>query len=329
MNYAWVSLGCMLAVVASAGPATAADAEAAAHSETEASLPFLGGFLRETRIVYPLGFDAWSARDEHRYDDPRHGVSVRYVRGDQPDRWVDVYFYPVGVLSDDEVARVANNEWRGLQKMWIHDRGADGADMSGLRRYTFEPVPAGAEQVEAKPRKAFSVDLTYEREGDRRNSAMVVLYQQMYVLKTRYSVKHEGLSRHEVRKELESFTAELAKRVSISSTGGCWMPLPIEPLLPGQAIPEGSLLSMQTGAETTEYVYADRVLSRDPSSQGAQAAVLLGMAVLERVYPGCDGSEPYNPVVPADMREIRIEYRAPGEAAAPSGGPAVGGIVTG
>lgn len=72
MSCLWAGLGCLLVVVAGAESAAAAEGEATASSQARASLPFLGGFLRETRILYPLGFDAWSARDEHRFDDPLH-----------------------------------------------------------------------------------------------------------------------------------------------------------------------------------------------------------------------------------------------------------------
>lgn len=303
----------------------------AGAATAEAPPPFLGGFLRETRILYPLKLGQWTAVDEHRYDDPNAGVSVRYLHGDDSDRWADVYFYPVGVLTDDEVRQVAESERNGLKQVWMQGPDAKDDDISGLRRYSFEPKAApdaeGGEKPE--PRTAYAVDFTFESKGDRRNSAMVVLFQDMYMLKTRYSVKHQAASRKALLDELEGFTAELANTVSISSTGGCWRPLSIEPLVAGQPIPDGTLMSMETNGTPTEYVYPDRVLARDPSSISAKAAAMMGMAMADRLYPGCVGPDPVNPVVPEGMREIRIEYRVPTDGASPSSGVGPARIGTG
>lgn len=297
-----------------------ADAEVA---EVEAPSPFLGGFLRETRIVYPLKLGIWSAVKEHRYDDPTDGVSVRYQHGDDTDRWADVYFYPVGVLSDEQVKQVAEGERRGLEKVWLQGPDANDDDISALTSYTFGPRRHAKEKNEEKPglRTAYAVDLTYESKGDRRNSAMVVVYQQLYTLKTRYSVRHQAAARRALMEELEAFTTELAQDVSISSTGGCWSPLPIEPLVEGQPAPEGYIMNMDTDGVPTEYVYEDRVLAKDPGSDTASTAALLGMAMTDRIYPGCDGAEPVNPTVPEGMREIRIEYRQPAKSISPPSGP--------
>lgn len=300
-------------------------------AKAEAAMPFLGGFLRETRILYPLKLGQWSAVGERRYDDPKDGVSVRYRHGEDSDRWADVYFYPVGVLSDDEIRQVAEAEREGLRKIWLQGPDAKDGAISELRRYTFDSKAAPVEGDGKKPGPptAYSVDLTYETKGDRRNSAMVVLFQDMYMLKTRYSVKHQAAARPALSEELEGFTAELANAVSISSTGGCWRPLPIEPLIADQPIPEGYLMSIETDGTPTEYVYPDRVIARDPSSIGAEAAAMLGMSMLERMYPGCVGADPENPVVPDGMREIRIEYRSPIHDVAPSSGPAPAVTATG
>lgn len=306
---------------ATATPGSPSNAETA---KAEAPMPFLGGFLRETRILYPLKFGQWSAVEEHRYDDPKDGVSVRYQHGSDTDRWADVYFYPVGVLSEDEVRQVAEGERRGLQQVWLQGPDAKDDDISELRRYTFKPKAVPDEKADKKPepRTAYAVDLTYDSKGDLRNSAMVVLFQQMYMLKTRYSVKHQAAPRQALLKELEQFTNDLAREVSIASTGGCWSPLPIEPLVEGQTPPDGEIMSMQTDGVPTEYVYPDRVLAKDPSSISAKAAAMLGMAMLDRLYPGCAGPDPENPVVPEGMREIRIEYRLPTDDVTPSLGPA-------
>ena len=89
------------------------------------------------------------------------------------------------------------------------------------------------------------------------------------------------------------------------------MRLPIEQLAAGLAAADGSVLSMKTNGQATEFVYPDRVLARDPGSIGAKVAMALGMSMQGRIFAGCDGSDPLNPDVPDGMREIRIEYRAP------------------
>ena len=86
---------CGLATLFASAPA------AAAAADTQAERPFLGGFLQESRILYPLTIGPWVARDEHLYEQAEAGASVRYQHGDLRDRWIDVYFYPAGVVPDE------------------------------------------------------------------------------------------------------------------------------------------------------------------------------------------------------------------------------------
>ena len=305
----------LLFMFAALCPAVAAEPEAQPAATQQKEMPFLGGFLRETRIVYPLTLGEWKAVGEHRYEEQAAGVSVRYAHGDDSDRWIDMYFYPVGVLSDEQVAMLAGQERHALQQAWMQGPDAKEDDLSELHTLSLPPRDTSDK---AKRVAAYSVDLTYTHEGSRRNSAMVVLLDRLYMVKARFSIKDTALSRRKARKMLEEFTAELAPKLTFSSIGGCWMPLPIEPLVADQPVPEGSLLPMQTDGQPTEYVYPDRVLARDPESISAKTAVMLGMAMQHRMFPGCDGSDTLNPEVPKGMREIRIEYRAPDESPAPA-----------
>lgn len=323
-------LACLLALssstAAAADPAPDAGAEAEA---TEPGVPFLGGFLRETRIVYPLRLGPWTARDEHRYDTPEAGVSVRYADDAHDDRWIDVYFYPVGVLTADQVATVAEQEREALLQSWFRDREA-GDDIGALHAFELAPAPdpvaramAGVpvpEAVEDKrePRKAYSVDLVFESDGIRRSSAMVVLFDRLYMVKSRFSVKQEAVSREEVRRQLQRFTTDLVAGLAISSSGACWQPLRIEPLDPAAEAPDGALFTIDTDGQPSERVYPDRVLARDPGSDTARLAMILGMSMQQRLYGGCDGAEPSNPEVTEGRREIRIEYPAPDGKASPA-----------
>jgi hypothetical protein len=54
--------------------------------------PFLGGFLKETRVLYPLRIGDWEAQGEHLYEQQELGASVRYVHQGDKDRWIDLYF---------------------------------------------------------------------------------------------------------------------------------------------------------------------------------------------------------------------------------------------
>ena len=96
------------------------------------------------------------------------------------------------------------------------------------------------------------------------------------------------------------------------------MPLPIERLEPNQPDPKDPMATM--GAPTpVHFVLKDRVVSRDPGSVEARFMMTIGMSLHHRLFPGCNGSEPENPVVPEGMREIRLEYPTPGSEGARPG----------
>lgn len=312
-----VSMACLLAALVTAPPATLAEVAPSTQLE-QPRMRFLGGFLRETRIVYPLVLGKWEAQGEKRHEPIEAGVSVRFAAKEATvGEWIDIYFYPVGLLSADEVATLASQEREALKQRWIQGPAADGGELSSLHVFHFS-LP-GADR-EAEPVTGYSVDLTYEGEGSRRNSAMVLAFERLYMIKARYSTKDLKSSRSEVRKIAESFVTDLLPKLSITSTGGCWQPLPIGLLAAGAIVPKGALFSQDTNGKATEHVYADRVLASDPQSTSANAAMIFGMAMQGRLYQGCDGSEPMNPDVPERMREIRIDYRPPGNNP-PSAGP--------
>lgn len=296
-----VSLGLLLAVPALAQAGSESDPSDAA---SEPSVPFLGGFLKGTRILYPMVAGKWKAGGENRYDSQEAGVSVRF-KEDTSNRWVDLYIFPVGVLTEEQLKSAVDAERNAL--ISIRLPGPDGEkNISTMRRY--EITRGTGEDADRLP--AFSLDLAYDIEGGPRSSAMVLVYDRLYLLKARYDIEQDG-KRAEARRELEAFVATVVPQLEISSFGTCWSPLPIAPLIASQPVPEGSILSMQTDGVTTEYVFPDRVLAQDPGSISAQSAALLGMAMQDRMYAGCDGSEPSELAVAEGMREIRIEYHPP------------------
>jgi hypothetical protein len=307
-------------------------------------VPFLGGFIQETRIVYPLSVDGWSANGEKRYDDPEHGVSVRYVRDGVDDRWIDVFFYPVGVVTPAEVAKIVQHERDSLAGTWAREPNLP-PELSPLRTFDFpralapeardagspvvpanavhpaRPVANGGDDAAMAGEEtgtAHSMDLVFGPAGKRRNSAMVMAASRMYMVKTRFSVLGDAMEREAVRAYLERFTTDLVRSTGIDSTGACWQPLPVSALPPGQPPPEGAVLTLSQDGVATTFVYADRVLARDPTSPAAQVAITLGMVRAGRSYDGCVDSRPRNPSVPEGSREIRIEYRVPGGDAPPA-----------
>lgn len=276
-------------------------------------VPFLGGFLRETRILYPLRVGEWEAKGEKRYDDFAAGVSVRYATASDERNWVDVFVYPVGAVNAGQVLNMAERERQGLIDTWLKDARSRDEDISPLRTFS---LPTNADDSDSPgPRAiAHSIDLTFESKDERRDSAMVVLFHQLYLVKTRYSVRGGPPRREAVRESLEQFTAQLLPQLTIATTGACWQPLPVEQLADGMTAPDGHLLTVEQDGATVVHVYRDRVLARDPQGPAADIAVRKGMQLLGRLHPGCDGFDPVNPDVEEGMREIRIEYPPPAEA---------------
>ncbi|MBA2237510.1 MAG: hypothetical protein H0W24_02235 [Lysobacter sp.] len=313
----WIAMAGALALSLAASPVVLA-AAAAETEQAEAAEPFLGGFLRETRIVYPLAVGARRAMGENRFDSPRDGVSVRYAESEDAE-WIDVYIYPVGVLSPEDVRAAVESERQALEQHWLQGPGAKPGDISELRALRLSSKDGGGKETTP----AWSLDFTLEVGGIRRNSAMVVAFDNLYLVKARYSTVDPRVSRRQIRRGAEAFVKALLPQLTISSTGRCWQPLPIETLADGPAVPDGSMLSLSAQGETTVYVFPDRVLATERAGAGTMAAMLAGMAMLGRLHSGCDGAESLNPEVPEGMREIRIDYRGPAGNAPPVRSPSV------
>ncbi len=107
--------------------------------------PFLGGYLRESHVVYPLGIGAWKMVGERRYDEPEAGASVRYQREGDTSGWIDVFFDPVGAICPEQVAQVAASERAGLLESW--------KPMTPLSTFTM-PLAKGMVSASQLPRPA-------------------------------------------------------------------------------------------------------------------------------------------------------------------------------
>lgn len=217
-------------------------------------------------------------------------------------------FYPAGVLSDKEFALAAEGERDSLRQARLQSGDPD-PDLGPLRRFDIR-YPRADDQ---DPVKGYSLDMS-ARCGDAGYvSAMTFSLDRLYFVKARFSVAKRRTSRRDARREVEAFMAGMVPMLTITSTGDCWMPLPIEALAAGDPAPEGPTSISVAPGPATGFLLGDRVLARDPESVGARLLMLLGMAQTGRLLQGCDGAESANPDVDEGMREIRIEYRAPAE----------------
>lgn len=296
-------LGILLGGAVSAAAETTHPEQA---TEARAKTPFLGGFLKETRVVYPLRHDGWQAQGEHLYDAQEWGASVRYVDAKHPDRWLDIYFYPAGVLTPEELEQSMRNEREEL--LAAAQPGASYRDMELGPTQRFDYRSWRADGKKGEKSTAYSVDLQMVLNGQLLHSAMTLQLDRLYFIKGRMSAPEGDVSRTALRRQLEKFVAGLTGELSITSTGACWMPMPIEPLPASN--PPDALLTLSGEGVQKAVVTREKVFAADPASVEAQAAVALGMSMTGRLIAGCEPVEQINRPVEDGMRELRLEYRA-------------------
>lgn len=193
------------------------------------SPPFLGGFLRESHVVYPLKVPTgWVMQSEHRYDELQSGVSVRFQREGDASGWMDVYFYPIGAINQQDLDTLAKAEREQLITAW-RDVSA-GEPLTALDTFSVPlksamSVPAGR-QPRPEAITAYTADFTYTHRdnGKRYHSVLVFMVDRLYAIKLRYSADADTLSRKQVRQEAGRFARSLLPQVDITSTGRCGSP---------------------------------------------------------------------------------------------------------
>ena len=301
-----------------AGPPCAAQATAASADEVPApaapqqqgkkSRPFLGGFLRETRVIYPLRIGDWEAVDEHLYEDQSLGASVRYRNRKHDQRWLDLYFYPAGVLDEGDLDRAIQN-----QRDALGQAGYGQLELGSTRtfRYESQPREADGKRSERQMGTGHSLDATMVYEGVRRNSALTLQYEQMYFIKGRLSAREDDASRRGLRNSLEEFVTALAPQLEVRSSGECWQPLPIAPMPAGGVPPDEVIMSIDDGAGGKSVLTRTGVWADHPDSDPAKLAMMLGMVRMDRLFDGCVATEDLNAPVPEGKRELRLEFHAP------------------
>ncbi|HBK46069.1 MAG TPA: hypothetical protein DDZ67_06455, partial [Xanthomonadaceae bacterium] len=172
-------------------------------------------------MVYPLALGEWEAVGEHRYDEARWGVSVRYQQRADPERWLDVYFYPAGVLGPDALRAAAQAEVDGIASLGGRADGYAGVDAGRLRAFKL----AQGEDQPALP--AWMATIGIEKNGQRYRSVFALLVDDMYFVKLRYTQPEQDGVRRRIADEARALLQQLVARLRIRSSGGCWDPPPI------------------------------------------------------------------------------------------------------
>ena len=299
----WRACGIAMAVACSmAIPFASAQAPAA---ETQAERPFLGGFLQDSRILYPLKIGEWIARDEHMYERAELGASVRYQHGDTRDRWIDVYFYPAGIVPDESVRAMAQETVDGIRAL----PGNSGLPAGGLETSRIE----FGDDKDRRHATVYSSGFVLARDGKRYASAMTLLAKDLYYIKGRYSGDAAVHTPEALHAELKDFTARLVRESRLYSTGECWMPPPIVQVDAPDPNAAGALLNTSVEGKALAVGFADRVEAVDVLSSPAILTRFMVHVASGRWVDGCNPPEDMTPTVPDGMRELRFEYRAPPE----------------
>lgn len=299
--------------------ASAADETPVAQAAEALTLPFLGGFITESRVLYPLQLGGWQAQGEHRYDDPAYGVSVRYRDEKRPQRWLDVYFWPAGKLPPDALRAAIDGTAREL------------AGMAGRQDY-YDRIRVGAPEALELQRDdgantegkatvpAWLLPLQSTKQGQESLSQLGLFVRDMYFVKLRYTAPEADASAAALREESVALLQALQRQVEIVNTGACWGLLPVVAKAVPDAQAAGALMNSAVEGRVTAVAFADRVEARDPADESARLLQVMASLQTGRLAdPSCVAPERINPQVEEGRREIRMEYRVP--TAAPEAGP--------
>lgn len=272
---------------------------------------FLGGYLRQSRIVYPLRVGDWEALGEQRYDTAALGASVHYRNPRMPDARLDLYIYPAGVLLEGDFAQVAA---RTAQEMEAVARQRDPARFeAGITREFALQDPVARLLGEHTPRPRSHV-MQMGVDGAVLQSAMAIASRDMYLLKVRLSLAAEALERERVRAGAEQFLREAFAQLSIVNTGACFRPLQVVPL-PADGTHAETILASTDEGTPREIRVGDERLYLAPEllsdAQALPAATAFGQSLHDALRGQCVAAEEMDIPVPDGMREIRMEYPVP------------------
>jgi hypothetical protein len=226
-----------------AGLMACAAASTSIAAATDVARPFLGGYLQESRALYPLQVDAWQARGEHRYEQAEAGASVRYQHGDRKDLWIDLYIYPAGVQLEPRFADIFRHEV-GQVEGARHQRG-DRIDTGETRVFDAPGEFDGLlGELSPKPR---STSFVFENGGKRYHSLLALGTRDLYLVKLRFSAEAEVMSLPEIRRQGETFLADFLASLRLFNSGDCARTLQVSAIPEGAPRPDSLLASANDG----------------------------------------------------------------------------------
>lgn len=279
------------------------------------AIEYLGGYLQQSRVLYPLRVDGWEALGEHRFERAEMGVSVRYMNAALGGRWMDLYFYPGAPFVDQAFSRAVDQTVAEIEGV-IRQRDGT-AFVPGVVRTFPIPDPAAAYLGEhAVKSRSYAFDTAME--GAPHRSAMAMSVRNMYFVKVRYSVPGHAQTTEQARAEAEAFLAAFMAAVRINNTGACFHPLKAA-AMPEERDESRLLASADNGTAreirvTDDQVYMTRELLAEP--EAAARALAHGQAIRDALRGHCVAPEDMDTAVPDGMREIRFEYGTPGSGGA-------------
>ena len=283
-------------------------------AEADAPPPLLGHYIIDTRALYPLRVGDWEAAGEKRYEPQELGVSVRYQDTRRPDRWMDLYLYPAGVMFDPVFEQVFQQGVDEIVQI-ARDRQAGEVHVGQTRVFATMPA-AGAGLLGELAVKARSFALDMPMHDARYRSALAMTVRDLYFIKVRYSVQADRAADEGVQAEAETLLSGFVASVRVLNTGHCRQVLQVRAIPQGQARPGAVLASTNDGREDEMWITDDTVYLRgEVIAQQAQAARLRdeAQAIRDVLRGHCVAPDAMEMAVPDGMREIRFEYRLPPE----------------
>ena len=287
---------------------------AAPAQADEPERPLLGDYITDTRALYPLRVGDWESMGEKRFEQPELGVAVRYQNTGKPDRWMDLYLYPAGVMFDPVFERAFQQSVDEIVEI-AQQRNAGEVRLGQTRTFATAPI-AGERMLGQLAVKARSFVMETPMRDARYRSVLAMTVRDLYFIKIRYSVEADAMSDLDAQRQAEMLLAGFAADVRISNTGACWQALQVRPMPADGPRPDAILASTNDRQEEEMWIADDAVYLRPAViAREGDAARLRNEAqsIRDMLRGRCVPPERMEIAVPDGMREIRFEYRLPGE----------------
>lgn len=276
--------------------------------------PLLGDYITDTRALYPLRVGDWESIGEKRFEQPELGVAVRYQDTRKQDRWMDLYLYPAGVMFDPVFERAFQQSIDEIVQI-ARQRNEGEVRLGEARTFAIAPV-MGERMLGHLALKARSFIMEMPMRDTRYRSVLAMTVRDLYFVKIRYSVEADETSDEDAQRQAEMLLAGFAADVRILNTGACRQVLQARPMPTDGPRPDAILASTNDGQEEEMWI-ADEAVYLRPSVIGREddAARLRNEAqsIRDVLRGRCVSPEMMEIAVPDGMREIRFEYRLPGE----------------